>query len=156
MNPDILAAVVAYLQQVMGLSLASSTGFRQVYADFAPEQNGDGSPVSQPYAVVSDGPESYQIVSSSTTTAGYQVDVIADGTLSVAFYATSKLAARALGIQAVRALSDTVEMLAAADGRVLTILPVAAQSVPIMTAGVAQPTAFARIVTFNYKQEFVE
>lgn len=153
MEPDILAALAAYLQGVMGLSLLSSSGYPQVYSDFAPQGNPDGSPVAQPYAVVTDGPESY--TASSGVNPG-MVDVIADGVLQVAFYCTTKAEARSLGITAVRLLTDTRVYLGTGDARFMTLLPTQAVSVPLVTEGVQQPTAFARVVTVNYKQEFVQ
>lgn len=153
--PDIIGAIVAYLQGAMGQSLLSANGSPQVYTDFAPQTNPDGSPVSQPYAVVTEGPETYEAQSDDPGT-GFYLSNIAAGTAMVSFVATTKAQARALARAGVRLMSDPRAELSAADGRVLTLLPLRAETVPITAAGVQQPTAFARVVTVNYKQQFLE
>lgn len=155
MNPDIVAAVVSFLQEAMGQSLASSTGYAQAYSDYAPQANPDGSTVSQPYAVVVEGPETYSAQADNPAT-GYYLSNIAVGAVDVAFYATTKAQARALGRASVRLLSDTQVQLFAQDGRVITVLPVRAISTSIQAEGVAQPTVFLRVVTFQYAQQFLE
>lgn len=152
--PDIVAAVVAALQGVMGGDLASATGFPQVYVDYDPSQNPDGSPVAYPYAVVADGPEQYTYQSTDPET-GHWVDALADGSVQVAFYATTKTQARALARAAALRLSDSqIGELASGDGRNLTIFAPRSDPIPLTQSGTGQPTVFARAVTFLYKQEF--
>lgn len=151
---DIIAAIAAYLQQAMAASLASATGAAQVYGDYAPEVNPDGSPVAPPYAVVTDGPETYTFEAQDPAT-GHWLHGFADGTAQVIFYAASFAAARALARQAASVLSDS--QIDVATGDVLATLTLfGARSDPVLPAqpGIGQPTMYARAVTFQYKQEF--
>lgn len=144
---DIVAAVVAYLQGTMVGSLGATATSPQVWSDYAP----DGVPY--PYAVATEGPEAYSYQSTDPET-GHRVDCLADGTIQVAFYATSKAQARALGREAVLKLSDSQAQLVASDGAVLSIFPLRAESAVLGAEATSAPAAFVRIVTFQYKQEF--
>lgn len=145
--PDIVAAVAAYLQGTMGGSLGATATSPQVWTDYAPP----GAPY--PYAIVTEGPESYRYQSTDPET-GHWLDCLADGSLQVAIYATSKASARSLGREAVRKLSDSQAALSAQDGTITTILPVRAESAVLGVEGTDQPAAFLRIITFQYQQEF--
>lgn len=153
MNPDIVAAVVAFLQSAMRGDLGVAANLPQVWADAAPSTNPDGSQVGYPYAVVAEGPETYAYQSTDPAT-GHWLDCLATGMVRVAFYAATKANARYLGRQAVRLLSDSQELLVAGDGTVITILPIRAESTAISTSGAGVPDVFLRIVTFQYVQEF--
>lgn len=155
-NVDIIAALASYVAADMGQSLLSATGAVQVYTDFAPEANPDGSPVVQPYCVVTDGPEVYNAQADHPST-GYYLSNIADGRAMVAFYATTKAEARSLGRTAVRRITDTQVQLDALDGRVVTVLPERIDSHPHFGLGVeGQPTGFIRVLTVRYMQQFLE
>ena len=156
MNPDILAAIAAYVADALGLSLASSTGFRQAYVDYLPTTNPDGSEVAPPYAMVTEGPESYAAQSDDPRT-GFYLSNLATGTAFVHFLAASKAEARSLCRTAVRAMSDSEVTLEAADGRVVTLLPLSSSPVPHGGAGIAgDPAIFERVLTVQYMQQFLE
>ena len=153
MNPDIIAAVVAFLQGAMRGDLGVTATTPQVWADAAPSENPDGTPLGYPYAIITEGPESYAYQSTDPKT-GHWLDCLATGTLTVAFYASTKANARYLGRQAVRILSDSYELLTPGDGRCITIFPLNAMSTAISSTGAGVPDVFLRIVTFQYVQEF--
>lgn len=147
MNPDIVAAVVAFLQGAMRGDLGVTATSQQVWADAAPP----GTPY--PYAVVTEGPETYAYQSTDPQT-GHWLDCLATGSIVVAFYAPTKAVARYLGRQAVRLLSDSHELLTAGDGNVIAMVPARAESQTISEPGAGIPDVFLRIVTFQYVQEF--
>jgi hypothetical protein len=163
-NPpdDILAAIAAYLQESMGLSLAAPAtaafpnGYPQAYSEYAPSTNPDGSALTPPFAVVNEGDESYAAQSEDPAT-GHFLSNIANGTAFIHFLAPSKAQARALCRRAVRLMSDTVVQLAAQDGRVITLLPLRSQRMPQPSAGVGdEPAIFERVLTVQYLQQFTE
>jgi hypothetical protein len=137
-NPDILAAVVAFLRATMGVT---------AWADAA------APGAAYPYAVVLDGPESYAVQSEDPET-GRWLDCLATGVFSVRFYCATKFEARQLGRRVVRALSDSQSRLLAADGAVRHVAPI--QGVPdaVSTTGAGVPDVFLWITTFQYVQEF--
>ena len=147
MNPDIVSAVVAFLQGAMRGDLGVAADMPQVWADAAPPGT------VYPYAVVFEGSETYAYQSTDPET-GHWLDCLATGSIVVSFYAATKANARYLGRQAVRLLSDSQEFLSAGDGRVIHMAPVNAVSNAISTTGVGVPDVFLRIVTFQYVQEF--
>lgn len=153
--PDIFAAIVAYLQGAMGGSLASSTGYPQVYDSYLPATNPDGSPTAYPYAVVAEGAETYTAQSEDPAT-GHYLSYLAAGTATVAFYAETLTQARALRREAVRKLSDSVATLVAADGRSITFYVPQSTPIPTSDSGVGKPTFFIRTVTVAYMQQFPE
>ena len=162
MDPDILAAIAAYLRGSMGLSLAAPAttaypdGYPQAYSEYAPSANPDGTPVTPPFAIVQEGDESYSAQSEDPGT-GYMLSNIADGTAFIHFVAPSKFEARALCRQAVRLMSSTVVQLTAQDGRVITLLPLRSQRMPQPSAGIGdEPAIFERVLTVQYLQQFME
>lgn len=162
MPEDILAAIAAYLQGSMGLSLAAPAtatypnGYPQAYSEYAPSTNPDGTAVTSPYAVINEGDESYQAQSEDPAT-GYLLSNIANGTAFIHFLAPSKAVARALCRRAVRLMSSTVVQFTAQDGRVITLLPLRSQRMPQPSAGIGdQPSIFERVLTVQYLQQFVE
>jgi len=156
MNPDILAAIAAYLSDAMGLSLASATGFRQVYVDYLPPANADGSAVVPPFAMVAEGSESYTAQSDDPRT-GFYLSNLDTGTAFIHFVAPTKAQARALCRTAVRLMSDSEATLEAGDGREITLLPLNSSPVPHAGTGPAdEPAAFERILTIQYMQQFLE
>ncbi len=147
--PDIVAAIVTYLQGAMGGSLGGSPTNPAVWADYA----GPLQPL--PYAVVQDsGGESYMFQSNDAQATGYWTHVVSDGLILVNFYAQTKAQARALGIQCVRVLSDTVATLVCADGVLLELRASRADTVPQSDTGPGTPTVFQRVVTLHYRQQF--
>lgn len=155
MNPDIIAAIANYMQQIMGQSLLSATGYAQVYTDYAPGQNPDGSPVIQPYAVVTEGSETYSNTQTQDPATGSRLDVLADGMAMIGFYANTKDQARALVRTAVRLDTDTQVAIQAADGVVVTFLPIRADTVPLDQSGIGEPGKFLRVLTVRYIQQFL-
>lgn len=155
--PDILAAIAEYTANVFGPVLASATGYPQVYVDYLPSANPDGSPVVPPYAMVTEGPETYSAQSEDHESTGYWLSNIADGIAFIHFFAPSKSEARALCRQGVRLLSDTRAEPDNADDRPITLLPLRSEAV--MQAGpgvVGEGQVYQRVLTVGYKDQFLE
>lgn len=153
-DPDIIGAIVTYLLNAMRADLQSATGVTQVFADYAPETNADGSLVQGPYAIVMDGPETYDFSSNDPNT-GFLGNVTADGVAHVAFLAGTKALARSLGIACIHRLTDTTGDLYPADGSIMELRPSASSAVSPKDIGVDQPGLFCRIVTVHYKYQFL-
>lgn len=154
---DIVSAVAMYLAGAMGQSLLSDTGYVQLYTDWTPSSNPDGSTVSAPYAVLLEGPETYSAQSDNPAT-GFYLSEIADGRLDIEFHAGTKALARQLGRTAVRLLSNPEMQLIAQDAQVIIggFLPVAAMTRWYDEIGPdGQSTHFIRIVSCQYKQQFL-
>ncbi len=146
--PDIVAAIVTYLQGAMQGSLGGSLTNPAVWADYA----GPLQPL--PYAIVQDsGGETYAFQANDPAT-GFWTNVVSDGRVLVSFFAQTKAQARALGIECVRVLSDTVALLLCADGNILEMRAERADTVPQSETGPGTPTVFQRVVTIHYRQQF--
>jgi hypothetical protein len=150
MSPDIIASVVAYLQSALAgtLQVGGTTSGGSinagVFADYARDTI-DGVP----YIVVHDGPETYVFASDAGG-----CTVISDGLLQIAVIAPTKELARSIAIQVNRLVVDTVVDLFCADGTVIHLRPVRTDSVLMSDTGIAIPTAFKRVVTIEYRQQW--
>lgn len=152
-NQDIIAAIANYVAAVMGRSLPSATGFPQVYCDYAPGTNPDGSATAAPYAIVHDGPESYRYQSNDPATGAYTM-ATADGLAMVQFVGRTKAEARALGRDAVRKISRDVVELLTSDGTVIHLSPQRGDSPPVPEVGIAGQYPFSRVITVRYEEQF--
>lgn len=148
MNPDIISAVVAYLRGAMGGSLFATATNQGVWSTYAPDV-----PVNQPYCVVRAGPETY-IFESNDPATGHTNAIITDGFLHVGFVAPLEEQVWALSRQCVLVLNDTQAEFFAADGAIIYLRPVRSDSVPLTDSGPSIPTAFKRVVTVEYRQQF--
>jgi hypothetical protein len=154
--PNIVGAVVAYLRQAMMQSFQVSATNEGVWGYYARETI-DGVP----YAVVQHGPEQY-----SDSQAGGSDDydgsgagelVIAEGTVIVIVIAPQADLAELLAHRVVMLCRDSVAGdLPCADGELIYMRPMAAQSDPITDIGPAVPGTFRRFVQIKYKQQFYE
>lgn len=142
MDVDVIGAIVTYL------SGALLPTVQNVYADYAPS-------VALPYALVHDGPESYDFSSANDGSNQPTEMVTADGIVQVEFVAETKAQARALARLLVRILVDTITQINCADGSTLELRPMRAESVPMTDVGAGTPTAFKRFVAVHYKQQFL-
>jgi hypothetical protein len=142
-NEDILQAIVVYLRAAMDEDLGG-IGFLGVWADYAPSV-----PDGVPYAIVHDGPETYTEESSSGGT-----NIISDGLVQVSFIAATKAEVRYLARRCVRLLIDTVVTLEADDGEIIYLRPLRTDSTMITEIGPGIPTAFKRVVTIRYRQQW--
>lgn len=141
------AAVIAYLQAAMGRALGVSPGNPAVWSEYSPD-------VPLPYAIVEmDEAETYDYQSNDPAT-GVWDTVVSDGTFGVTFVATSKQQAKALALQCLRVLVDTVADLSSAEGRVVHLRPLRGVPVPITDTGPSTPTVFARRIVVRYRQQF--
>lgn len=148
MPPDIISAVIAYLQGAMGVSLFASSSNQGAWSTYAPDV-----PDGVPYCIVRAGPETYEFTSNDLST-GHSNSVITDGILHVAFVAPGEEQVWALARQCVRVLNDTQAEFNAADGNVEYLRPVRSDSVFLTDSGPAVPTVFKRVVTVEYRQQF--
>ena len=146
---DLVAAVVGRIRSAMGGSLAQATTadgtVPACWADYAHQ-------FDYPYAVVVDTSETYEFTSHDPET-GRPTTMIADGMIQVAFRATDKATARALGRQCIAVLSDQFEELASQEGYVREMRPGSAASVVVYDQATQQPTAFERVINFHYKYQ---
>jgi hypothetical protein len=138
---DIIAAVAAFLNDAMAGPLdVTDASPEKAFTDYAHQ-------VALPYAIVHDGPESY----------AYQSDdsFIADGALQVSLHAASKSAARRLGRECIRVMSDPNATLPHfLDGTCLEMRPGGSQSVPHTETGPDQPAEFIRVVMWHYRAQY--
>lgn len=146
-TPDILDAIVAFLNSAMGQQL-QGVGVQGVWADYAP----DVTP-GLPYAVVFDGPETYDFTSDDGST-GHLTSCIADGTVLIAFIAPSKAQVRLLARTCVVIISSYDSYITTNDGTLLQLSPIRTDSIPLTDSGPAVPSVFKRAVTVEYKQQF--
>ena len=140
---DIIAAIVAYLAEAMSAQLSA------VYADYVP-----GQPAGSAYAVVHEGPETFTEAGAQDGSNGPIKEVIPTGTVFVEFIAPTKLQTRQLVRSCVGILIDSAITLEPADGPVLALWPVRAESVRMTDVGAGTPTEFKRVLTVGYTQEF--
>jgi hypothetical protein len=152
--PNIIAAIVAYLQQAMGGSLGVTAANQGVWAYYA-RATVDGVP----YLVVQHGPEMYDdsqaggADSADSTGAGELVQATGD-VLVIVIAPTAELA-ELLAHEVVLKCRDSVAGdLPCADGQVEYMRPSGAASEQITDIGPAIPGVFRRQVTIRYKQEF--
>lgn len=145
---DITAAIVAYLQQIMGGSLGVTPTNPAVWAEYAPD-------VDLPYCVVSEGdPETYSFQSDDLARSGFYTSVLANGHVYVSFVATSKQEVKSLARECVRKIADTVANLFCDDGTILELRPESAMTIPATETGPSTPTVFRRTVVVRYTQQF--
>jgi hypothetical protein len=139
--------VVAFLNTTMGSQLQGA-GNQGAWADYAP----DVTP-GLPYAVVFDGPETYDFSSDDYTT-GHYTSCIADGSIIIAFVAPTKAVVRLLARVCVLTIANYVSNIVTADGTLLELTPMRTESIPLTDSGPAVPTVFKRAVMCNYKEQF--
>lgn len=145
MAENLLEAFVAFIEPAMAEALSSTPETPKVWTDYAGE-------VDYPYAVVTDGNEAYAFQSGNPAT------YICDGVLQVAFYATSKAEARQLARSCIVAVLNqdfaSDNLIVFDDGILLELRPAGAFSQVITDTATNQASAFARVVNFQFKEQF--
>lgn len=148
MNPDIVAAAIAYIQQSMSGSLGVTPTNPAVWEKYSPG-------ISLPYCVVTRGPdETYKYMSNDPALAGYYDSYTTDGILFVSFVATTDAQLQSLVRQCLAMLVDTKATLIPVDGPVLYLRPESSHDIPMTDVGPGSPTQFKRTMVVRYAQEF--
>lgn len=154
--PNIIGAIVAYLQQAMAQSFQISATNQGVWAYYARETTDN-----VPYAVVQHGPEQY-LDSQAGGSEDYDGSgsgelVQADGVVVVIIIAPQADQAESLAHQVVMLCRDSVAGdLPCADGEVIYMRPAMAESERMVDTGPGIPAVFRRYVQIRYKQQFYE
>ncbi len=154
MNPNIIAAIVDYLQQAMGGMLQVSPTNPGVWAYYARETV-DGVP----YAVVQRGPEMYSYSQAGGDSfadgSGAGELVQAEGFVNVIFVAPTVEQVEELADTCVDVCHDSVAGdLPCANGQIEYMRPARADSEPMTDTGPAVPGTFRRSVQIQYKRQF--
>lgn len=145
MSVNLIDAIVTYLRSAMAIELGDTPTVPRVFSDYA----GD---IPTPYGVVTDASETYEFQS------GNPITYIADGTIQVIFFGTTKSQVLALGRSCILNIMQS-ELAGDAGfelttGRLLELRPGMASSQVVTEITVGQPTVFARTVVFHYKEQF--
>jgi hypothetical protein len=122
---------------------ATQTGDQKFFGDYA------YSP-AEPYAVVQEPSEIREYM---TPSAGNYRPFIADGTLTIAVYATARDQARELGIQVEFALTDARLSWPRCVNFMLLRPHGPASFLPTPNVGPDTPTVFVRMLTFDYQYQ---
>ena len=150
---DVLGAITAYVQLTMTDQLALlPTASGGVAAAAWADEYPPGTNPPLPYALILDGPESYQFYSADPAS-GFKNFVITDGQVNVVFFAPTKQAARQLGETFYARACNFPVPLPVGTGNITDLIPATAMSAAPKEPFPGAPAAFVRVVVLHFKHE---